>query len=134
MSITTALTPCRIGEKEYQLRPLTIKQIDELDHWMQIKFLRSVREAAEGDEDMLRFGMHEMVRYSFFTKAGARFLSSIPGVSKMISISANLSYEEARELVTRDVDLAEFESVFASINGLSKKEESPLAEAEKAEA
>ena len=121
MGATTAGMPCTIGARELLVLPLTVKKIDELDNWIRVQFLRSIREAADGDQIMIATGMHEMMGYSFFTRRGSKFLASVQGIAKLVSLSTGLDYDKSRELITLDVDLTAFHDTFSFLNGLKAK-------------
>jgi len=122
MGITTAEMPCEIAGTSYMLHPLSLKEIEELDHWMQARFLRSVL-AASKDEVVIKIAMQEMCKLSFFSREGAKQLATVEGVAKLFSLSASLSYEEARDVINPRNDVVPFNIVFAKLNGLGRESE-----------
>ena len=105
------------------MKPLTVRQIEEIDNWMRVKFLRSVREAADGDQEMLATGMAEMVKYSYFTSQGTAYLSSMFGIAKVISLATDMSFDDAVDLLKVNYDLSSFNTTFRMLNGSDSSEE-----------
>jgi len=121
MGISAASAEFTLGDETLTMKPLTMKQIEEINNWMQIKFLRSIRDAAEGDQEMIATGMEEMTKYNYFTKRGSAYLSTMSGIAKMLSITTSLSYDEALDRLTSNINLTSFNDVFKLLNGGGKK-------------
>lgn len=134
MGITRATAECTVGGEALTIHPLTVKNIEEINNWMRVRFLRSVRESANGDQDVIALGMQEMLKLSFFSRVGQRCLTSLDGIAKVLAVSADLNYEYAMDLIRVDFNMDSFNTAFRLLNGSSEDNEDTSADPTKATA
>jgi len=121
MGITSATADITVGGRTLEMRPLTVRDIEVVDNWLRVKFMRAIREAADGDEQTLAVGMGEMLKISYYNAAGNKVLATVTGIAKIISITTAATYDEALDLIGEGTGMSSFHDAFFMLNSTNGK-------------
>lgn len=103
--VTAASMPITIGKRTFEMRPLTDRDVDEINNWLRSTFIQMARNAFTPDmksserEEMLGVAMSKARKLSFMSGEGAEVIGSIDGVSRVLwqgcrSKHPTLTFEE----------------------------------------
>jgi len=103
--VTAASYPIKIGDKTYEMRPLTDRDVDEINNWLRSTFIQMARNSFTPDmkaaerEETLSVAMSRARKLSFMSGEGAEVIGSIDGVSRVLwqgcrSKHPTLTFEE----------------------------------------
>jgi hypothetical protein len=87
----------------YQFSPLTDKDLDELDEWMQSRLIeaarRSLSKSASQEErdETLRVAMREATKLTFLSPDGARMIATLPGMTHLCYLSLRKCHPDVDE-------------------------------------
>lgn len=128
-SLTAASSPLKLRDLELNLSPLSDKDIEELDEWVQSRFLDRVRVSLKGASpeerrESLEIAMQQSVTLTWMSGLGAKILATVPGMARLVYQSAlkrhpNITYEEIRARVVDPEDVERINYKFAKLNGMS---------------
>ncbi len=131
--LTAAAAPLKFDDgTSYQFSPLTDKDMDELDEWLQARLIENARNSlddkmtqAERDETM-SLAMRESLTVSFVTGQGARMLSTLPGMVRLCWQSIkkchpNVTEAQLREKLLKPGNLDSVNDAFEKVNSLNER-------------
>lgn len=88
--VTAAAFPITIGDATYEMSPLTDRDVDEINNWLRASIIKMARDSlvpgmtpAEREE-LLGVAMTKARQLSFMEGEGARIISSLDGVSRVV--------------------------------------------------
>jgi len=134
--MSAAATPITFADGvTYLFAPLTDRQIDQIDEWLQAHVIDVARaslspeDTPEERDETLTIAMREARKLSLMTTDGIRLLATIPGMTFLCWLSLRREHPEVSqdELRTRLMDPANLERVngaFLKVNqrpGIKKK-------------
>ena len=133
-NLAAASFPIQLAGEEYHLSPLSERDIEELDHWMQADLIRIARSGLTDDmtpaerEEVLGAAIREASRVQWFSADGARRMRSADGIARVLwqglrKRHPELTYKRVRELVVDAKTIQYAMTVFRKVNDLEKKKE-----------
>lgn len=128
--ISAAAIPIEfINGEQYQLSPLTDKELDEIDLWMQARLVNIARHSLTPDlsktarDETLSAALRESSKLSIFSAAGIQALSNIQGITHLCYISLlrrhpDILQEDVRKLFTLPENIDIFNDAFTQANSI----------------
>ena len=128
--ISAAAIPIEFKNGEqYQLSPLTDKELDEIDLWLQSRLINIARHSLTPDlskaerDEILAAALRESSKLSVFSAAGIQALSNIQGLTHLCYISLlrrhpNISRDDIRQLFLELENIDIFNEAFARANAI----------------
>lgn len=129
-SVTAARRELRFPSgKTLWMSPLTDRDIEELDNWVQARYIDNARKSLSKDataqerEETLRVAMDGALVLSWLSGLGAKLLATVPGMAMLAfqSCRANhpgLTYEEVRQEMLSPESVRAVESTFNQLNSM----------------
>ena len=109
------------------LRPLTDRDISELDEWVRAQYLKTVRESlrdADDDERAKEMTAASLTALglSWMSGPGASMIATVDGMAKLVhqSVEEDISYESLRKLMFSAENVNESRRVFREANSPGK--------------
>lgn len=129
-SITAAAVPAAFivdgEEKEFWLSPLTDKEIDEVDMWLQTRYIDIARRSLENCSaaertETLAIAMQEANSISMLNAQGIAILATITGMTEVAFVSLrkrqpNILKEDVRKWLGINENLMRLNSAFSKAN------------------
>lgn len=139
--MTAAPFPLKLGDLDLKLEPLTDKDIEELDNWLRSTMIDMARKSLTPDmtqqerDEILGAAMREARHMQMLSQQGARFVSSVEGITRVIYQSLTddsrtlVSYEALRDALMKPENVDAAMLVWKELNvhkqnGASKKTKS----------
>jgi len=131
-NISAAAVPLKFSDgTEYSLSPLTDKEIDEIDLWLQGHIIEIARRSLSPTaslaerEETLSLAMREASSYSMLNMKGIKALSNIQGMAHICYVSLlrrhpNIKKDYLRELLQNPDDLETLNIAFEKVNHIEK--------------
>lgn len=101
--ITAAPVPCKFGDgTEYYMSPLTDIDMDELDEWVQSRVVENAQRSLRDDmspaerEEVLGAASRASVEVTWLSGIGAKLMSSIQGMSRIVWLMARHNHAELK--------------------------------------
>lgn len=112
MPVTKATYPITLGDQEFNLTPLSIKDIETIDNWLRKKVIRSAAEASSEVDDpalsarIMDSAMSKAASISMLTPSGMSSLMTPLGIAKIFHVSLikehpDLTLEDIASLVSK---------------------------------
>lgn len=128
-SATSAPISLKFKSREIKLSPLDLNMIEELDNWVQAKFINTARAAftpdmVESDRRMLlEIAFDKAASMSFMSSEGMKMFSSLQGIAMLMFVSCrlhtpDLTYQECQQLLLEPDALVVFDETFKTLNQL----------------
>lgn len=115
-----------VREINLDMSPLTDRDITELDLWVQVKFVRMARAAAQGlateeYEKEIELAQRTAALLSAFTGQGARMLSTVEGMARVTYLAIrkrnpDITEERLRSLLFNPANLSMVNEAIAKAN------------------
>jgi hypothetical protein len=109
-----------------QMKPLSDKDISEMDLWVRVRYIRTAREAAEGltpdrYEQELRIAQMTAIQLSAFSGMGGKMIATVDGMARVIwqGIKDNhpeITEHRIRALMFSQRNLKEANAAFKMVN------------------
>ncbi len=101
---TAASAPLTFADgTEYQMSPLTDKDIAELDEWVQARSIRIARMSLSAEADAMErretmsLAMSEASRLTWMAGEGAAVMATLPGMTRLVWQSVKKSHPDVTE-------------------------------------
>lgn len=131
-NLTKAARPLKfVDGTEYRMSPLSDKDIEELDSWVQSEFLATARKAAEGAseeeyERLMRVAMQEAMGLTWMSGPGAKRMATVYGMTRLCwqSVKRNhpdVTFDELRTKLFDPANIRRLREEFQRLN-VPKKE------------
>lgn len=142
-TVTAASFPIQLAGKEFHMSPLTDRDIDELDTWLQAQMVEIARASLKDDmsererEEILGAAMREASRMTWLSGDGARKMRTLRGVSRVLWQSLRrrhpeLSHDEVKSMLMDPATIAYVNTVFRKINNVREsKKKQPARDSQK---
>jgi hypothetical protein len=121
--LTAAATPVKFiqdnGEEtqEYWISPLTDKDFDEIDEWLQARLLSIARKSLppeatrEEREELLSIATREAAKITWTMPAGRQSMSTIPGIAHIAWVSLRKRHPGITEDYLRELFFVDLENL-----------------------
>jgi hypothetical protein len=124
--ITGASAPIKLGDKLYDVSPLTDKDIAELDAYVRHVHIQTAIEASRGQDDrltdkLINFAVMQASAITFMSPQGAAIIKSQDGVARILwhglkHKHPDLTHEQVRKLMYDPSSIKEANRVFKELN------------------
>jgi hypothetical protein len=124
--ITGASVPIKLGDKLFDVSPLSDKDIAELDAYVRHVHIQTAIDAAKGQDDriadkVINFAVMQASAITFMSPQGAAIIKSQDGVARILwhglkHKHPDLTHEQVRALMYDPLTIREANRVFKELN------------------
>jgi hypothetical protein len=131
-NVAAATIPIQLAGQEFQLSPLTDRDIQELNNWLQSQVIQAARGALTDDmaqdqrDEILGAAVREASKVSWFSADGARRMRTIEGVSRILwqslkRLHPSLTPDKVKDMVLDPATVTMAMAAFRKVNDVPEK-------------